>query len=418
LRDLYHRKAKLEYWINKIKTDLEGTDQTDLLKLVEVMQDKERASLWILRCITALITIRRQLGKSFRNATKDEIRQFLKWMEQKNYKPSSNEKFRQILKLFYKTVYGNGDSYPEQVKFFSTRVRKELYFTPRYLDTREYLEEEQVIKLIESAPTLQKKAFLACMYECGARPEEFIRISNFDFLIDTDGVQFILRGKTGERRVRIVTYAGLFQQWLDIHPLKHESDFSIWISESTNYKNKPLGIRGAEKIIEKLIKRLFPEKHSRLYILRHSRATHLSKHLTEAQMWTFFGWTPGTQVVRRYIHLSGRDIDGTLVSLGKTGDVEKYSQEYKFKPNKCTRCLEDIAPGNKFCGRCGLTVSLQEQYMKENDLEEKNRLLELKIDSIEEKMNEKFEQLMIMIQQNPKLAFIKPEVLLQKTQQQ
>jgi len=182
LRDLYHREAKLQYWINKIKIDLEGTDQTDLLKLVEVMQDKERASLWIVRCITALITIRRQLGKSFRNATKDEIRQFSKWMEQKNYKPSTNEKFRQILKLFYKTVYGNGDSYPEQVKFFSTRVRKELYFTPRDLDTRQHLEEEQVIKLIESAPTLQKKAFLACMYESGARPEEFIRISSFDFI--------------------------------------------------------------------------------------------------------------------------------------------------------------------------------------------------------------------------------------------
>jgi hypothetical protein len=55
--------------------------------------------------------------------------------------------------------------------------------------------------------------------------------------------------------------------------------------------------------------------------------------------------------------------------------------------------------------------------MKEKDLEESKRLLELKIDSIEEKMNEKFKQLMIMIQQNPKLAFIKPEVILKKIQQ-
>jgi hypothetical protein len=37
-------------------------------------------------------------------------------------------------------------------------------------------------------------------------------------------------------------------------------------------------------------------KHARLYILRHSRATHLAKHLTEAQMCTFFGWVLGTQV--------------------------------------------------------------------------------------------------------------------------
>jgi integrase/recombinase XerD len=414
LRDLYNRNAKLQYWINKISTDLDGTDRRDLLKLIEHMQDRERASLWIIRCITALITIRRQLGKTFRSTTKDDLRQFLKWMEQKNYKASTNEKFRQILKLFYKVVYGNGDSYPDQVKFFSTRVRKELYTAPKYLDTREYLEEEQVIKLIDSAPTLQKKAFLACMYESGARPEEYLRISNTDFLIDTDGVQLILRGKTGERRVRIVTYAGLFQQWLDIHPLKDKSDFSIWISESTNYKNKALGIRGAEKIIQKLIKSIYPEKDTRLYILRHSRATHLAKHLTEAQMWTFFGWTAGSQVVRRYIHLSGRDIDSTLVSLAKTGNMENNLQEYKFKPKKCNRCFEEIAPGNKYCGKCALPVKLSEQYLKEKDLEIKNRNLKTRMESFERNMNEKITKLMLLIQQVPKLAYIKPDALLSK----
>ncbi len=112
--DLYNRKAKLEYWIQRINTDLSGVDKSDLLKLVEHMQDKERANLWIIRCITALISIRRQLGKSFQEVTKEDIRSFLKWMEQKNYKPSTNEKFRQILKLFFKVVYGNGETYPEQ----------------------------------------------------------------------------------------------------------------------------------------------------------------------------------------------------------------------------------------------------------------------------------------------------------------
>jgi hypothetical protein len=67
--------------------------------------------------------------------------------EEKHYNASTNEKYRQILKLFYKVVYGNGESYPEQVNFFSSRVRKEKHTTPAYLDTREYLEEDQIIKL-------------------------------------------------------------------------------------------------------------------------------------------------------------------------------------------------------------------------------------------------------------------------------
>jgi len=412
--DLYNRKAKLEYWIQRVNTDLSGTDKSDLLILIEHMQDKERASLWIIRCITALISIRRQLGRSFQEVTKDDIRSFLKWMEQRNYKPSTNEKFRQILKLFFKVVYGNGETYPEQVNFFSTRVGKDKRFSSPELDTREYLEEDEIVKLIQSTPTIQKKAFVACMYESGARPEEFLRLTNNDFIIDTNGIIVILRGKTGERRVRIISYAPLFQQWLEIHPLKNQSTFNIWISESTNYKNKPLGLRGAEKIIEKTLPAVLPNKHARLYILRHSRATHLSKHLTEAQMWTFFGWQPGTQVVRHYIHLSGKDIDGTLLSLSKEGNKVVKLEDYKIKPIECIRCFDSIPPGNKFCGRCGLKLDFFNQYTVEKNLEEENKVLELKLDTFRQEIDGKLKRLMLWIQQNPKLALLDPKVLLEK----
>ena len=138
---------------------------------------------------------------------------------------------------------------------------------------------------------------------------------------DPNGAILMLRGKTGERRVRIIAFAKLLQQWLEVHPLRKHSFYSVWISEATNFKNNPLGLRGAQKIIEEALPKAgFVNKHARLYILRHSRATHLAKHLTEAQMSTFFGWVQGTQVVRRYIHLSGKDLDSTLLALSQEGN--------------------------------------------------------------------------------------------------
>jgi hypothetical protein len=134
MRDLYHRQSTLAYWIKRVSTDLEDPDRTDVLKLVEYMQDRERAILWITRCITAIILIRKQLGKPFRNATKDDIKSILKWMEEKSYKASTNEKFRQILKLFFKTVYGNNEYYPEQVKWFSVKLGKEKVGTETSMD--------------------------------------------------------------------------------------------------------------------------------------------------------------------------------------------------------------------------------------------------------------------------------------------
>jgi hypothetical protein len=63
MRDLYHRQDRLAYWIRRINTDLQDPDRTDVLKLVEHMQDRERAILCITRCITAIPLIIKQLDK-------------------------------------------------------------------------------------------------------------------------------------------------------------------------------------------------------------------------------------------------------------------------------------------------------------------------------------------------------------------
>ena len=57
MRDLYHRQKRLEYWIQRVNTDLQDPDRTDVLKLAEHMQDRERAILWITRCITTILLI-------------------------------------------------------------------------------------------------------------------------------------------------------------------------------------------------------------------------------------------------------------------------------------------------------------------------------------------------------------------------
>jgi integrase/recombinase XerD len=132
-----------------------------------------------------------------------------------------------ILKVFYKLVYGNNQIYPDCVKWFSVTVGKEIKSKEKSLDIEEYLEEHEVPLLIDAAPTLQKKALLAIYYESGCRPEDKLRLTNLDAKIGTNGAILILRGKTGERRIRIVSFAKLLQQWLDIHPLRHQKQFPL-----------------------------------------------------------------------------------------------------------------------------------------------------------------------------------------------
>jgi len=40
MRDLYNRKYKLEYWIQRVNTDLLGKDKSDLLKLIDTCRNR------------------------------------------------------------------------------------------------------------------------------------------------------------------------------------------------------------------------------------------------------------------------------------------------------------------------------------------------------------------------------------------
>ena len=68
-------------------------------------------------------------------------------MDEKRYMVETHEKFRAVLKKFYKMVYGNNEYYPDCVKWFSVKVGKDKRSQERQLDMAEYLEEEEVKKI-------------------------------------------------------------------------------------------------------------------------------------------------------------------------------------------------------------------------------------------------------------------------------
>jgi hypothetical protein len=113
-------------------------------------------------------------------------------------------------------------------------------------------------------------------------------------------------------------------------------------------------------------------------------------------MCTFFGWVQGTQVVRRYVHLSGKDVDDVLFALNDEGRRIK-TEEYKLKNLKCKRCSEGISSVSNFCFRCGLPIDLNNEYTREMELEKENTSLKLQVESLRKEMEYKFQQILSKI---------------------
>ena len=72
MRDLYNRKKKLDYWIERIHKDLDENDKKDVIKFLEIMQEKDQSILTITRCISIVIQIKKQIDKPLAKVTKED----------------------------------------------------------------------------------------------------------------------------------------------------------------------------------------------------------------------------------------------------------------------------------------------------------------------------------------------------------
>jgi hypothetical protein len=230
------------------------------------------------------------------------------------------------------------------------------------------LSEDDIKNLINVAENPRDKAFIAILYESGCRIGEmlFLRLKHINF--DQYGAQLLVDGKTGYRRVRIIASAPYLTEWINKHPRKDDPEAPLWISRVY----ETMSYAALRITFKRLFKKAGVHKKINFHNFRHSRATYLANHLTEAQMKEFFGWVQASDMASIYVHLSGRDVDKALLKVYGIQNEEK-KEESQLNPKKCPRCQEINPFSNKFCNKCGqiLDAHLAIEEIK-IDLERKN----------------------------------------------
>jgi integrase len=167
----------------------------------------------------------------------------------------------------------------------------------------ELLTLEDLADMVAAARTCKDRAFLLCLWESGARIGELLSIQRKHITYDSQGAVFIVDGKTGMRRVRIIESA---------------DDLDIWISDNSfNPEDRifPSTYRSYVKRLKALARRANIQKRVYPHLFRHSRATFLAGYLTEAQLCSFMGWTISSAMPRIYVHLNGYDLDRALANI-------------------------------------------------------------------------------------------------------
>lgn len=138
-----------------------------------------------------------------------------------------------------------------------------------------------------------------------------------------------------------------------------ETTAAKWLKQfdpdATFENENQLGYRYiTDKILGATMERAGIDKPSNPHHYRHSRASYLANHMTEAQLCEWFGWVQGSDVPAKYVHLSGRDLDDSYDAMHGLTDPDE--DENKPDVIECYRCNELNRPEASFCDRCGFAL--------------------------------------------------------------
>jgi len=348
--DIYNRKRNLERAIVRLKnSQLSEENKNLILKFHDECISNGLSADRLVFYIEKLGRMAQLLNKDFTKATKEDIKEIIRSIElNEKYSEWTKYSFKVALKKFYKWVEGVEIGYPEKVSWIKTGIRK----------NREKLTnlptQEEIEKLINASYSVRDKAFVSVLYESGCRIGELLNIRLKDVEFDDYGATILVKGKTGPRRIRLVSSVPRLSVWIEHHPRKSDTESPLWINTGTLNHGKAMRYLTAKKILRDLAKKINLQKRVNPHSFRKARATHLASKLTEAQMCEYFGWIQGSDMPFTYVHLSGRDIDEAILKMH--GKIPKDNDAIEFKLKKCPRCFHENPPDSHFCMRCRLPL--------------------------------------------------------------
>ena len=343
--------------IERVKTckSADSIIKYDRYNSVRGLKDSRRHKL-----LNKLYILATLINKELNELNKDDLFELIETIKKRKIKPVTIEDFKMVLRGYLKY-------YKKKKLLAILKVNHKIYSGGNTLP-EEIITEPEINKVLDYETKPMYRALLMSLYESGARRSEFLplKIKNVNF--DNDGCSITLaEGKTGQRRVRLVNSTSLIAQWLSMHPQKDNKEAYLWLNKYENMLREG----GATKELKKTFKKANINKPCNLHHFRHSRATFMANHLTEAQMNIYFGWTQDSRMASKYVHLSGRDVDNSILNIYNRGS--KQETKSQLQPIKCFNCKGLNEAGRTRCNHCGLPLDyngLREQIKKDMIIDE------------------------------------------------
>ena len=347
------------------------------------------------------------------------------------------------LKMFYRWLYNvklNGNNQRNHYDisnwvtpdFVNINKKKTKRLSP--YNEADIWDREELLLIVKYEPYKRNKAILTLLWDFNARPHEItlMRIKNIRLRERYGEGEVPYEAKTGSGPILLTCSFPYVRDWLNEHPFRNEHTARLVCNLTTGGQVKPNAIWDMMRQLKLRIKRLIENneitdtkerekleylintKKLNPYCIRHSSITHDSDYLPEYALKKKVRWSMNSRQGSRYIkRRMGNELkEKILTHNGIDNETDTKNQKTVID---CPRCQLVNAIENKYCSKCSYPLK-PEAYDEIKSMEEKRiEILQQKYENdmkaLREDMNNQISQIMLKIQQNPKLSYVKPEIL-------
>lgn len=256
------------------------------------------------------------------------------------------EKTANLYKVYIKN-YFRWRKEPEKVDWIKIRkvkttIREDDLLTP-----------DEIKKMFESSQNPRDSALISILSESACRISEAVNL-NINDLSPTDyGFKMRIRdGKTGGRDIALISSVPHLKKWLNIHPLRNNTDAPLFINLGTRNHHERVSRYGSRKVIRIIAKNAGIGRRVYPHLFRHTTLTNLaSDGMQESILRKLAGWTGSSDMPEVYIHVGNKDVERAQLARHGKAVAQKHLSENPLS-KECPVCHKDIPIESQYCENC------------------------------------------------------------------
>ncbi len=298
------------------------------------------------------------LNKPFKEITKEDMVRFVADLNSRDYKPSYVHVLKYKIRQFFNWLYDlEPRTYPDCVRWmrsYNPRSSSKSGGLALPVKPKDILTEQDILRLVDAATHPRDQALVILTWEAAARSREILDLKIGSVQLHGETGHVTLEGSTGARQLLIHLSVPYLETWLNVHPLKHNPGAYLFPPLKGKSKGQRMEGHNFLKILRRLRRDAKIQKPVRPHLLRHARLTLLAKHLPDAQLKNYAGWTQSSRMTGVYVHLAGKDLDQPILEMYGLADKEKPA-ETPLKEKVCVRGHKN-KPTAVYCDTCGIIL--------------------------------------------------------------